>query len=391
MQMENFLNCPVCNLQLEFKYKRSFLDHIGKHDQLLQIQWPLKCCQLSCIKTFSNAIMYKKHVVKHIPDLNHGKILNLKKTNELIKNCSNSSNDEASDSYNHNMNETDIIEEAEELDYCDLSNEGIKTEIKNKAFKLINHFRAKNQLSNILLNEIISMFGDFINDLIEIVKDKTADLIELSQAQREKISDFYSIIVNPFDFMSSVYKQQNSLEDSGFYVAPRAINIGKRNDTLMKNGKSIIVSKDITFEYVSIGDTLEKLLENGEYLNTIKLYATNMVYDPSYYKSHPLFKNNKNLRIILYYDDLEMCNALGDSAGIYKGGMFYFTIANLTRKHYSNLKNIYLVAVSHSEDFKTFGYNSALELIMNDIKKLEAEGICIDNQVYYGSIAQCIY
>jgi len=68
--MANHLNCPVCNLQLEFKYKRAFLNHIRQHDQLLQIKWPLKCGQISCAKTFSNAIMYKKHVVKHISDLN---------------------------------------------------------------------------------------------------------------------------------------------------------------------------------------------------------------------------------------------------------------------------------------------------------------------------------
>jgi hypothetical protein len=63
-----------------------------------------------------------------------------------------------------------------------------------------------------------------------------------------------------------------------------------------------------------------------------------MVNEPNYYKSHPLFKNKNNLRIRLYYDGLEMFYALGDSAGIYKGGMFYFTLPNLTRKHYSNVK-----------------------------------------------------
>jgi hypothetical protein len=65
-----------------------------------------------------------------------------------------------------------------------------------------------------------------------------------------------------------------------------------------------------------------------------------------------MFKNKKNLRIILYYDDLEMCNGLGDVAGVYKGGMFYFTLLNLTRNHYSSLKNIYLLVVSHFDDFK---------------------------------------
>ena len=70
--------------------------------------------------------------------------------------------------------------------------------------------------------------------------------------------------------------------------------------------------------------------------------------------------------------------------------MFYFTVANLTRKHYSNLKNIFLVAVSHSEDLRSFGYNNVLQLIINDIKKLELTGIRIDQELFYGSLAQCI-
>jgi hypothetical protein len=278
---------------------------------------------------------------------------------------------------------------AETKDYFNLTYEGIKSEIKNKAFKLINHFRAKNQLRNTLLNEIIQMFGDFINDLIDNIKDKTIDLLP-NEEQKKDILELNDIFVNPFDFLSSVYKQQNLLEDSGFYVSPQSINIGKRDEVVLRNEKTTIFSKDVTFEYVSIYATLEKLLQNKEFFNTIELYATNEFDIPSYYKSHSLFKNNKNLRIILYYDDLEMCNALGDSAGIYKGGMFYFTIANLTRKYYSNLKNIYLIAVSHSEDFKAFGFNSVLELIMIDIKKLESVGICVEQQLYFGGIAQCI-
>jgi hypothetical protein len=49
-----------------------------------------------------------------------------------------------------------------------------------------------------------------------------------------------------------------------------------------------------------------------------------------------------------------------------------------------------LIAVSHSEDFKTFGSNPVLELIMTDIQKLESEGICVDQQLIIGGIAQCI-
>ena len=208
-----------------------------------------------------------------------------------------------------------------EPDDSDKSIDAIRNDIKNKAFKLINHFRAKNQISDVVLNEIIKLFGEFFNDLIYIIKDKTSELFDLNHENEKKLSElseFYAVIVNPFEFLSSIYKQQNLLEESGFYIAPKSINIGKRDDSLMKNGILTVVSKDITFEYVSIYETLEVLLKNQEFYNSIQLFGANNCIDNNqkYYKSHKLFANKKNLRIILYYDDLEMCNALGDSAGI---------------------------------------------------------------------------
>ena len=109
-----------------------------------------------------------------------------------------------------------------------------------------------------------------------------------------------------------------------------------------------------------------------------------------YFDEHPLLSNQNNLRILLYYDDVEICNSLGDVSGIYKCGMFYFTLANLTRKHYSNLKNIFLVAICHSDDLKTYGYNRILSVIMRDIKKIETIGIKIEAEIFFGTIAQCM-
>jgi hypothetical protein len=158
-----------------------------------------------------------------------------------------------------------------------LTYEVLKSEIKNKAFKYINHFLAKNQLSNTLLNEIIQMFGDFINDLIDNTKNKTIDLLP-TEEQKKDILQLYNIFVNPFDFISSVYEQQSLLEDSGFAVSPQSINIGKRDVEVLSNEITTIVSKDVTFEYVSIYATFEKLLQNKEFFNTIELYATICIY-----------------------------------------------------------------------------------------------------------------
>jgi hypothetical protein len=118
------------------------------------------------------------------------------------------------------------------------------------------------------------MLGDYINDLIDKIKDKTFDLIRPNEEQKKDILEFFGVLTNPFDFLSTAYKQQNLIEETGFYVAPQRINLGKRDEVLLRNENTIIVCKDITFEYVSIYATLEKLFQNKDFLNTIQLYAT---------------------------------------------------------------------------------------------------------------------
>jgi hypothetical protein len=94
------------------------------------------------------------------------------------------------------------------------------------------------------------------------------------------------------------------------------------------------------------------------------------------------------LRLLLYYDEIEVKNPLGDAAGVYKLGMFYFTILNLTRKHNSRLNNIYVAAISYADDLKKYGINRVLNHIVNDVKDLETSGIKVKDEHYYASIAQ---
>lgn len=50
-------------------------------------------------------------------------------------------------------------------------------------------------------------------------------------------------------------------------------------------------------------------------------------------KSHPLFSTRSHaLQIILYCDDIEMCNPLGSHAGKHKLLMFYYTLGNIDPK-----------------------------------------------------------
>jgi hypothetical protein len=158
--------------------------------------------------------------------------------------------------------------------------------------------------------------------MIELTVNENVDTLSSS------LENFYNLVNRPFESISTTCKQQACLEETGFYIPPKTINIGKRDDMSNRDGKNILVQKDVTFQYVSIYETLEILLKNDLFRLEIDKYAKNNTKEGYYYEEHALFKDKKNLRILLYYDDLELCNALGDISGVYKTGMFYFTITN---------------------------------------------------------------
>jgi hypothetical protein len=175
------------------------------------------------------------------------------------------------------------------------------------------------------------------------------------------------------------------------FISPQTIYWNKRVDTTLKNNESIQIMKDISFEYVSIKETINKLLENDNINAEINQSATVVdKYPKDYYKTHPLFKDRKCLKILLYYDGLQMTNALGDTNGVYKAGMFYFAIENLTRRHNSCLKNIFLIAILYEQDIKAFGFEKILTLIMIDISDLEVRGVQVNKEIYRASIAQFV-
>ena len=265
--------------------------------------------------------------------------------------------------------------------------------IRKKAFMIMMGFKSRSRISESVLNEFLTTFNQLIEEIVEKI-EKIANETFKKDKESEEAKEFSAKINNfrnPFDFIKSKYRQQKELNKTGMMVHPQSIYLDKRLDTVLKNNESIQVYKDITFEYVSIRETVQKLIENKNIKQAID--ESSMLVDKfpkEYFKNHELFKEKRNLKILLYYDGLQMTNALGDTDGVYKAGMFYFAIENLTRRHNSCLKNIFLVAILFDQDIKSYGFEKVSSLIMNDICFLETKGIEIDGDLYRASIAQFV-
>ena len=88
--------------------------------------------------------------------------------------------------------------------------------------------------------------------------------------------------------------------------------------------------------------------------------------DGSVFQSHPLFLQWPNsLQIMLYYDDVEVCNPLGThklglalysmgecilqcNASLHNIALFYYTLGNISPKYRSMLEGIQLLSVVKS-------------------------------------------
>lgn len=109
--------------------------------------------------------------------------------------------------------------------------------------------------------------------------------------------------------------------------------------------------------------------------------------DGTYYKNHGLFSVHRNaLQIMMYYDDVEVCNPLGSHTKVHKlgkylcscrfsyvhvfTGLFYFLLGNCHPKYRSKLKAVQLVAICKHHSIKQYSLDAILHPFLQDLKKL---------------------
>ena len=134
-------------------------------------------------------------------------------------------------------------------------------------------------------------------------------------------------------------------------------------------GMDSVSGKPETVQYAPIIDTLAMLLKRedvlGKVLNGPKT-NTNLY---NCYSAGKFFKENdfwstsegiKKLEIILYHDDFNVVNPLGNKTSKYKVSAFYFVLGNLPAKYKSRLTDIHPVGLAQAEVITKYGYENVL-------------------------------
>lgn len=176
-------------------------------------------------------------------------------------------------------------------------------------------------------------------------------------------------------------------------IPPDKIEMGQVRVWRRKPRVDLVLKERFAY-YIPLLDAIKRLLRNTEVRHQVDHPRAfdgkfRSVLDGHYYRTNEAFRGSENpLAIILYYDEIEVTNAL--SSKIHKIGMFYWTLANIYPENRSSLNAINLLAAVKYQYIEKFGMQKILKVIARDITILQTEGVVVsingEDKVYKGSL-----
>jgi hypothetical protein len=176
---------------------------------------------------------------------------------------------------------------------------------------------------------------------------------------------------NPFltlqQEFSSQYKIDKFVKSASNYIPPREVKLPPNSEGVVRS-----------FQYVPVVELVEAIVSSPGYNPAPELELDSGllhdVKDGSAWRNNSYFKENPTaLPLMLYSDEVEICNPLGQSKGVHKILNVYMTLADIRKHDRSKIDKFFLVLTVRSKDMK--GNREAVyDPLIKDLLKLE-EGV----------------
>lgn len=367
--------CPVVQYQCAFIFsnRKDLLAHLRhSHGRNLHT---LLCKINQCHSRASSIRNYEAHLSRY-----HS--LELKQSALAVREFPLALNftldtENIAENYHHNLNfyedQSTLFLQCESDNTVDLS---IQSNIINKK-QFIDRFvnfafktREKHTLPQSayveIINDIIELFTDFHSSIINTQSNCLSnDMLYLFDSNF--LQDTWSTLQN-----KSV--QKNYLKSQG-YVETKTIFLNHSHS----DSYQYISLIDTLQEYLKIDDVFQLLSESN--VTSTPVGKLTDYTDGEIFQQHEIFAANKEIiRLHLYGDEVEVCNALGSSKVKHKLYCFYFFIGNMPNNLTSNLRHIHTALIVESPLIKKYGFCQVLKPLTDDLIKLQQAGISVKNQ-----------
>lgn len=229
----------------------------------------------------------------------------------------------------------------------------------------------------------------------EVFEEHAGTSTQLRDAALARFDNF----IDPFS--TTAYGQDRAISELLSPVSPEEVVVSQTVCRVKQGSSRVMAIRKRGFYYVPLIESLKQLLSNARIftmLNTVPPRSCDgFLYDfvdGDIFINHPLYSKKPNaLQIILYTDEIEICNPLGSYASHNKLLMVYYSLGNIDPKFRSKLAAIRLLAIAKSEYVSKWGIDAVLKRIQKDLDLLY-NGIKIktsngDMDLYGAVIAVC--
>ena len=128
-------------------------------------------------------------------------------------------------------------------------------------------------------------------------------------------------------------------------------------------------------------ETIQQLLKDPAVKKQFKNPVVSSDRILSVAKSNVLFIEFHNaIKLILYQDSFEVVNPLGSAKPKHKMLAVYITLGNIFPENRPKIDQMQLVLLVRETDFKYFGQEAISRVLVNNIKKIEQDGVLVNNE-----------
>ena len=273
----------------------------------------------------------------------------------------------------------------------DIEDEVIEGDVDDQVFftrALCIQFNNWSNVKNIAYSTVNLIVSEVFNSCqrgVEVTKNKISKLMEKDGVPSDKIKHILEEIdlTDPFaearNDLESEINRKKYLKQEFAYAAP--ITIRLNNDDLTE--------KPETMQYVPIKESLKILLEDETFL---RQKATDPYFpeenivkdcrDGLAFQQNEFFKQNPtSVPLVIFQDELEVVNPLGAGKSKHKIQCTYYTTLEIVPALRAKVKSIQLCSLVLSRYWKKHGNDKCNRILIDDLKRLETEGLQVEKPV----------
>lgn len=286
-----------------------------------------------------------------------------------------------------NEDEDVIMSEDDHQEQSDSSDEDVEFNLHRTAGEMVLNLRQTGNITGSAIErfqeETYRMLQVVARSMKKKVKTFLLDQNMYTPDARNMLREL--TVEDPFEHIKTLKQQLNFFASEFGLVKPQTKFLKYRIDYRLNplTAQYEPTRVPMSFEYLSLTETLTTLLNNPKIRGLIEAEAERHIedgvlrcyLDGSRSKEHQLVIRFPGIiRLEIYWDDIEVVNPLGSKTSVHKIAAFYFSIQNLPAVENSQLSSVYLLALAYSQDLKIpGGFEKILAPFLYELRKLESE------------------